>query len=511
MIERLCELIAEKQFSLTSGDLRHHLESLPNRKQLQLLTELLARVALIQKLDLKSHLVQVIKQTKTHYKHLESTVSTESEVESDSKYDVLFNLSHKVLFETALAGAVMENKKIFAASVNKVASQIAEILSQTLFNEDVMRGIPKSEFVLNKLLKHINSMDCCDFYNRHKQREQRTPIPKKELPEFMTWALRALRDPEDNNLDEKMFLIYIYTGFISRPDRMGCETVSEAPDALYLTKENKAVVIDLLKKHKYAGIPGAFNAKGRSFSRRARKSIGETTLLSTEEANPPHNIAGIVPGQGVRGAKPIDLSALPSELVRLLTLADPHYNRSSSGIFQPCYVKEEGKPRTTEHFFDEAFYKHNLPLVGSASGGAGTYEMAIALTPGLAEEDIRKIRVLNMAMYISYGFHSLHEVCYIQMLCGSDYKVGDYKSVMYPDLMGEKNYTLLRKEFAHLLNLPYQGSQIFKGKALKKIRRTSSLPLKLEWSPTHFRKEKVCPLMTPTAEMKKSSPPTPVL
>lgn len=447
MKESVIRELVKKGKSLTVAELKHHLEHLPKRTQKQTLM-MFHQYILSESSDtsVRNYLNELIKKTK-------------DSIAAVPKYDVIFNPTQKVLFETALAGAIMENKLKFKETVDKVAFQIADILSKTLFDKTIMSSIPSSEEVQKNLLKHINSMDCCDFFNRYKKRPQRTPIPKEELPEFMAWSLEAMRDPHNLNIDEKMFLIYIYTGFISRPDRMGCETISDADDALFITLENKALVIDVVNKHKYAGKPGAFSAKGRSISRKTRKDSQGHVLKSTEKDNPPHNIAGIFPGQGVRGASPVNLDALPAGIVRLLQQADPKYTRSSAGLFQPIYVKEEGVERSSDHFYDEAL-RHNLPLVGAASGGAGTYEIAMALTPGLSELEKRDLRVLTMGLYISYGFHSLHEVCYIQKMCGSDYIVGDYNSVMFPDLLGEENYHLLRKEFAHILDLPYSESEL---------------------------------------------------
>ena len=76
------------------------------------------------------------------------------------------------------------------------------------------------------------------------------------------------------------------------------------------------------------------------------------------------------------------------------------------------------------------------------------------------------------------------------MLCGSDYQTGDYKTVMFPDLMGEENNRIICREFAHLLGLPYLESQLLKvhdssNQGLR-VGKTKSLPSETTWSPMHF-------------------------
>lgn len=161
---RIFDIMIQKSFSFNEYELRHCLNSLSLRKRIALLDELDGYLYSIESATLKRYLCKVVKGLKSEYRLMTQIEGTQSK---PRKYDTMFNPVQNVLFETSLAGAINEQKSIISPAINKMAIAIANLLEKTLFNTQMMRSLPNSVALLENLHKHINSMDCCDFYNRY--------------------------------------------------------------------------------------------------------------------------------------------------------------------------------------------------------------------------------------------------------------------------------------------------------------------------------------------------------
>ena len=459
IIVKITEILAEikkHRLSYNNDMLFGALSSMSIREKVDLLTILTAEVFVLNlKENIKRHILNIISNARAQLFKIYDNLSTpyySAATSVQSKYDVLFNPFEKVIFETALAGAIINQLDKMQQSIHKVASAIADILEKTLFHDDLLLQIKNGKIIQDNYFEYLNKLDCYELYNHHINRDTKTLIQRSELPTVKKWVLSSLRDANDKNIIKKLLLIHLYTGFITRPDRMGVKDISDVPSELFVSQDNKDTLILTLNKYEKSSQPGLFNAKGRSISRKARKVNG-VVLEPTPEMNPPQNITGIIPGKGVPGSASVNTGIFSKQLLSLLQTADTHSPSTCAGIFQPCFVSEPEIKRDLTHFYDEAVFKLNMPLVAGASGGAGTHEVAIVLTNNLTETEIKHIRAAVLAMYISRGFHSLHEVCSIQKLCGSDYKPGQYSSVMqmYADILSTDDYKTLTDEFSHLL------------------------------------------------------------
>lgn len=413
-----------------------------------------------------------------YQKHMKLTIlrSVYHDIEKRKpRYNAMFNRKDMVLFETALAGAIYKQKAFLASGLWLVADKIAFILENTLLNDEVMLSTPQLKSIREIYFKEIFTWDCRDEFNKQRGLPIETPIQLSEIPIFKEWALRILRSQSVDHIIAQIFVIYTYIGFITRPDRMCLASIEEAPVELFLSHAQKELIIKNYIRHKMSKKSGLFiqqedlpylNKKnnlmqlGRSGARKEKLSQFFKPLNNSVSDNPPQNIAGIVPGKGCRGSEPIALDELPADFVALLLAADLDFRRTSAGVWQPCLPEPDRNrrqlniPLAKDHFYNEAIRK-NLPLVGGASGGVGTFEIAALLVDNLPQTELEKFRLLVTAIYISKGFHSIHEMASIINLMRdpkeSLYQPGNYGSFIQQGLIAKKDLDTLHHTFPYLL------------------------------------------------------------
>lgn len=392
-------------------------------------------------------------------------------------HDALFNHKEKVLFETAFAGVIHRNREFLAKGVWPVAKHMADILEATLFNEAIMQRDDR----MKKIRSNFYQMqwDAYDEFNKFLGRDQETKLEPEKVEDFKKWALDCLRSDDPARVVSQVFAIHLYVGFITRTDRLGIASLKDLPSELFMSAEDKNIVITNYAQHKEVTQPGYFVQQkdleviekeskanhdtrlGSSASRMPRLGSKDLPLKNSSKENSARNIAGIVPGQGVRGSEDIDLEEITPDLLGLLRDANLSFVRSSAGIHQPCLPladqirKKQGKTiDESEHFYEVAI-KHGLPLVGGASGGIGAFEVTAKLVKDLSADDLQRYRLMIEGIYLSKGFHAVHEIGSIHNFFkekGSQrYIPGDYESCIPAGYLKQSDVTILRESFPALL------------------------------------------------------------
>ena len=389
--------------------------------------------------------------------------------------DILFNNKRKVLFETALAGLILKEKPRLFPAVHKASVGACTVLQETLFNPANWATHPN---LVQGLVTTINGLDTQQEFNRFLGRDHNTAITSNEFHDFVGWAVEALANDNESSFGAKMSLLYLYAGFVSRPDRLGMDgvqTMDDVPDALF-RGGRKASVVSAYHLHKSQSFDrtGYFDG-GKSASRRPQSGVRiakETTKGTLQpHGNPMTSVGGITPGEGVRSVRGVGDYDLKSDVdcdtVKALIRfgREAHgYEHTAAGIHQPQpsaqalhrAKSELSLPSRTNDFYYQAI-DHDMPLVGAASGGAGVYEIVFQEADaanqdndngdGLSADEWSHLRMAVLANYISKGYHSSHEVGAVQKLFGANYTPGNYESLLTKEIVALPEYRAVRRHF----------------------------------------------------------------
>jgi hypothetical protein len=115
----------------------------------------------------------------------------------------------------------------------------------------------------------------------------------------------------------------------------------------------------------------------------------------------------------------------------------PFYNITGVGLWQPTiararHVGGSDEARRERDFAYRAMYQLDMPLIGGASGGMGSYLLTFAAIGQRQGIDLQYAFLAATSVMIGKGYHSFHELATVAATMGVSYTPGDYFSVIPP-------------------------------------------------------------------------------
>lgn len=382
---------------------------------------------------------------------------------STTLHDEMFNNRRKIAFESGMAGALFQQSSDFNQVVNDTLKNLGQIIPPAIIAAAQIRsGTDSQNALFNLLAKDPNTMRAFAARQSGKSPEtlplnevetinQSNQEDRNKLRTYITGLFTGTLDPPAT-FEEKLTVIYNFSDFMTRPykfDISAGKTLKKLTDIQLegLTEPQKLQILTSWQKFKQQSpIPGLFdktahNASESRYPRKRKKDGIDTVSVKT---NLSEGVSGLFP---VSTGRPKD--ALPENPHAGLVADQTHsafYNVTGVGLWQPGIAAPRVEPDGSDlanrerDFAYEAMYRHDMPLIGGASGGMGSYLLTFSAIGKLKGPDLQKAFLAAASVMIGKGYHSFHELATIAQTFGLQYRPGDYLS-MIPDevILGNEN------------------------------------------------------------------------
>jgi hypothetical protein len=344
------------------------------------------------------------------------------------RYDENFNPKRKVIFESRLAGIILDHPRILFNPIKKVSSATLSDFN-SIFENYI--NDKKNEF----------SKHCYEFFYHNPNIQaaysgyygKKLIQSKEDVTSFMDWVNNVLCSEDEETTYNKLLLILKYGHFFLR-------------SYVHLKKFESKLDINIIP-------PGVGNEA-------IKKQMNE--LWSKIHIDWPSN--------------PITHSRISTHHTARAKLT------SRFGIFSDEYVSQEDyvqlalpviplhlpgknvwRVTSTAEFTQSARFNLNMPLIASIGGSLGLMLIPAMVVGNLDIEEMKMFNLGATALMIGLGHHSFHEFKRVWETLSIPYTDGDYKSI-FPDGLIEKHSELksLCEEFSDLLYRDQHSGQSFR-------------------------------------------------
>lgn len=384
---------------------------------------------------------------------------------AEAGHDEMFNNRRKVAFESGLAGALFKKPELFADIVNQALDNIREIVAPAI--ERVIKSedssSPSDRALFQAQIKDTDLLYAFEGWNNGKDSTTLKKLPStREDKDFQVkfgQYIIDLLNPETNikpNLNENLKVLYNFARFLGDPEQFDQNLKQD--DINFPSESNfnsiKSEFQDQWKKLKPENpTPGLFEPPNLTSTSQRRYQ-----RLKDKEDNRSEEKSGLFPvrtdaekrQEAAKDRVNSNKKGTDEKLYRpftdkTLNPSNPHaelvrdsvepalYNITGVGLWRPGIAKYENvdtnRPYGSRNFAYEAMFRHDMPLIGGASGGIGLFMLAFKILGKIKQPELQKAFLVAASSMISKGFHSFHELATVANFLGVNYRPGDYFSV----------------------------------------------------------------------------------